>query len=186
MLAGGRSRRFGRNKLAEPFGGETLLAQAVRAVAQVCSEVVVVAAPAARPPGELPDVRVVHDARPHLGPLAGLVAGLVHATTATAVVVGGDMSSLVPGVLEELLGTLEETAADAAVLADGGTTRPLPLAIRKRCLAMAQYRLDEGERSLRVFLEALDVRVLAEEAWRALDPSGGTLRDIDRQEDMPG
>ncbi len=186
VLAGGRSRRFGRDKLAEPFGSEPLLAGAVRAVSQVCSEVVVVAAPGVRPPGVLPGVRVVHDERPHLGPLAGLVAGLVHTATAAALVVGGDMPGLVPAVLVEMIRTLDETAADAVVLADGDTTRPLPLAFRKRCLAMAQYRLDEGERSLRAFLEELDVRVLAEETWRALDPSGATLRDVDRPEDLPG
>lgn len=186
MLAGGRSERFGRDKLAEPFEGKPLLARAVHALAQVCSPVVVVTAPGARPPAGIPDVLIVHDARSHLGPLAGLVAGLANAKTATAMVVGGDMPSLVPRVLEELLGILEETGADAAILADGDTTRPLPLAIRKRCLAMAQYRLDEGERSLRGLLEALDVRTLDEETWRRFDASGGTLLDVDRPEDLPG
>jgi molybdopterin-guanine dinucleotide biosynthesis protein A len=164
-----------------------LLAAAVGAIAEMCEEIVVVCPPDREPP--LPDdvrVRVAHDARPHLGPLAGLVAGLSQTETATAVVVGGDMPSLVPGVLGELLRTLEETAADAAALADGPTIRPLPLAIRRRCLAMAQYRLDSGERSLWGFLEALDVRVVAEEVWRSIDPAGETLRDVDRPEDLPG
>ena len=43
VLAGGRSRRFGRDKLGEPLGTKPLLQHAIDALSQVTSEVVVVA-----------------------------------------------------------------------------------------------------------------------------------------------
>ncbi len=67
VLAGGQSRRFGRPKSEAVLGGVPLLARARRALAPVCSTVVV-----GRPP-ELPDLR------PGMGPLGGIEAGLAWA-----------------------------------------------------------------------------------------------------------
>ena len=49
VLAGGRSRRFGRDKLAEPVDGRPLLHHAIDAVRPIATEIIVVAAPGASP-----------------------------------------------------------------------------------------------------------------------------------------
>ena len=74
ILAGGRSSRFGRDKLAEPVDGRPLLRHAIDAVRPIATEIVVVAAPDATP--DVPaDVRVVHDPVAFEGPLAGARRG---------------------------------------------------------------------------------------------------------------
>ena len=95
---GGRSTRFGRDKLAEPVDGRPLLHHAVEAVAAVATDVIVVAPPdvdLAVPEG----VRLVHDEAPFEGPLAGCMTGLIAAREPLVVVAGGDMPSLEPAVL---------------------------------------------------------------------------------------
>src|SRR5262245_40559289 len=107
VLAGGRSSRFGRDKLAEPAGGTGLLDRAIAAVRPLGTEVLVVAAPGTDP--DVPDdVRVVHDPVAFEGPLSGLVNGLEAAREPIAIVVGGDSPSLVGAVLISMVDGLAE------------------------------------------------------------------------------
>lgn len=195
VLAGGASRRFGRDKLAEPVAGQPLLARAVTAVAAVCGEVVIVVAPGAPDPsveaGPAVSVRVVRDAVAHQGPLAGLAAGLADTTTPLAVVVGGDMPVLVPALLEALVRRLAEHPEDGpalAVLGAGGWARPLPGALRVAAARpVVEVLLRSGERRLRAIFDAVATLVLPEAEWRPFDPDGASLRDVDRPEDLrPG
>ena len=78
VLAGGRSARFGRDKLVEPIGDLPLFQHAVDALGALTTDVIVVAAPDVELPIEDP-VRLVHDAAPYEGPLAGCLTGLLMA-----------------------------------------------------------------------------------------------------------
>ena len=186
VLAGGRSSRFGRDKLAEPVGASTLLRRAIAALATVTTEVVVVAGPEANP--DLPDgVRLARDERAFEGPLAGCLAGLTAAGEPLALVVGGDMPTLQPAVLALLVRVLATTTADACVLEQQGAMRPLPMAVRTGTgTDLARRLVGERERRLGAILDRLIVRRLAEGEWRPLDPEAATLRDVDAPEDLRG
>ena len=184
VLAGGRSSRFGRDKLETVIDGRTLLDHALDAVRGVADETVVVA-----PPGQAravpPGVRVVHDPHRFEGPLVGLVTGMDALDVAVdrVIVVGGDMPTLVPDVLRRLL--LELDGAVAAVLADDHRRRPLPMALRRGPgVESATALVRDGERSLHALLDALDASVIPVTDWRPLDPNGATLRDVDTPGDL--
>lgn len=96
VLAGGRSSRFGRDKLVEPIDGEPLLWRPIRALAAAgCTEIVVVRPPASVAAGSPPDsprwpalppdltatIRLAFDAKAFGGPLVGIRAGLAAATS---------------------------------------------------------------------------------------------------------
>ncbi len=184
VLAGGRSSRFGRDKLAEPVGGRPLLERAVDAVRIVADVVVIVVSPGATIP--LSDgVLIAFDPRPFEGPLAGLAAGLaaLPADVDRVIVVGGDMPTLVVPVLRRLIRGLG--ACDVTVLADDDRPRPLPMAVRSAPASAATARLlAGGERRFRALLSELDVEVIAAAVWRVDDPHGSTLRDVDRPTDL--
>jgi molybdopterin-guanine dinucleotide biosynthesis protein A len=184
ILAGGRSSRFGRNKLAEPVDGRALLDHVVEAVRPYASEILVIAAPGATP--RLPEhTTLLHDPVAFEGPLAGLLAGLRAAAQPAVLVVGGDMPTLVGAVLDSMLDELDAPDIEAVVLAHEGRSRPLPMALRRdRALAGTARLVDAGERRLRALPGALTTRVVPEETWRALDPDGLTVRDIDTQADL--
>ena len=186
ILAGGRSSRFGRDKLAEPIAGRPMLDHVVERVRDVTSDIIVVTA-AATTPDVHRDVVIVRDDLPYEGPLAGLRIGLraVDPGVERVVVVGGDMPTIVPAVLDRLIAALGHR--EAAVLADVDRARPLPLAVRRAAASTAVDRLfDDGERRLRALLEHLDVEVIAYDVWREDDPGGESLRDVDVPEDLPG
>jgi molybdenum cofactor guanylyltransferase len=188
VLAGGRSIRFGPDKLAAPFRGRPLLWHALRAVAGLADESILVLAHDARlpdlPPAD-PDPSVVRDPLPDEGPLVGLLTGLRSTSAEVAVVIGGDMPLVRADVLRLLVDRVTSGEHVAAVLLDAGRRRPLPAALRVGPARTTAGRLvDAGERSLRSLAAALDAAAVEEAAWRALDPDGSSLRDVDTPEDL--
>jgi molybdopterin-guanine dinucleotide biosynthesis protein A len=189
VLAGGRSARFGRDKLREPYRGAPLVHHAILALSQVCGQVLVTLAPDDLRP-ELPrgiPLLVQHDPAEGEGPLAALAAALPNVTSDTVLVAGGDMPDLETPVLLELLRALEDSAADGAALQDAGRPRPLPVALAvRRARPVAVGLVRAGERRLRTLLDALRIAAIDEETWRALDPAGRTLFDVDTPADLSG
>lgn len=207
VLAGGSSSRFGADKLAAELGGRPLLHCALEAVAAVAGSIVVVIAPEAPAPSVPVALasRVVfaRDAIAHRGPLAGLEAGLAaidipvrdEAPRITgvprgrgdrlALVVGGDMPSLVPAVLRLLVGRLAPEEGVAAMTLGASDPAPLPMALRPGPVRPAVAAcLAGGRRSLRALLESVPSSVVPETDWRALDPLGATLFDVDTPADL--
>lgn len=184
VLAGGRSVRFGRDKLAEPVDGRPLLHHAIDGVRPVATEVIVVTAPGAAP--AVPDgVTIVHDPVAYEGPLAGLLVGLRAAREPNVVVVGGDMPSLVEPLLNAMVAALDEPDVEAVLLADDGRTRPLPMVVRRApAIAVAASLVGTGVRRLGALTDGLPTWIIGEEEWRAVDPEGRTLRDIDTPDDL--
>lgn len=188
VLAGGRSRRFGSDKLVAEIDGRSLLELAVASVATIATEVVVVVAP--NDDRRLPDARVpvrrAVDPEPYAGPLVGLRTGLEAAREPLVVAVGGDMPSVEPTILGLLVRSLTVAPEISAVaLATQGRLAPLPTAVRTGAATDAATRLvADGERRLRSLFERLPTRILDEREWRPLDPAAATLRDVDRPEDL--
>jgi molybdopterin-guanine dinucleotide biosynthesis protein A len=187
VLAGGRSRRFGRDKLAEEVGGRPLLHHPVLRLHEVCGEVIVVLPPDGREP-PMPSgilVRFARDADPARGPLAGVAAGLRTSAAERALVAGGDMPDLQVDVLREMLRASRETGAVAVALSDGGAARPLPCVLRVQPADEAVARLLEGGgTSLRDLLAAVSTVVVDEPTWTALDPGKRTVFDVDEPVDL--
>jgi molybdopterin-guanine dinucleotide biosynthesis protein A len=184
VLAGGRSSRFGRDKLAEHIDGRTLLDSAIDGLTPASTEILVVAAPDAAP--DLPaEARLIHDPIAFQGPLAGIAAGLGAAHESIVFVVGGDMPTLVGAVIDSMLVALDAPGVEAVVLEHEGRARPLPIALRREPASAAADRLlADGERRLRALIETLEATVIAEATWRALDPYGMTVRDVDTPADL--
>ena len=189
VLAGGRSSRFGRDKLREPYRGAPLLHHAVLRLAEVCREVVIVGSPEGPKP-DLPSgplLRLARDPVEGQGPLAGLAAGLAEVGTELALAAAGDMPDLSVAVLVAMVAQARESGSEATVLEQDGRLQPLPAVLRAEpARRAAQALLDQGERSLMGLLATLPVTRLHESSWRALDPEGRTFRDIDRPEDLSG
>ncbi|HJS27110.1 MAG TPA: molybdenum cofactor guanylyltransferase [Actinomycetota bacterium] len=187
VLAGGRSTRFGRNKLAEPYRGMPLLHHAALRLGEVCGRIVLVLAPEAAEPSMPPgvDVLIARDPTEGEGPLAGLHAGLLAAPSDLALVAAGDMPDLQTRVLLELLQVADQAPVDAVALQDGDRYRPLPCVVRSAAAADAGHTLlHAGRRALRDLLDALRVAVIDEATWVALDPGRRTLFDVDVPSDL--
>ncbi len=188
VLAGGRSTRFGSNKLLAPYEGQPLVHRPIEVLASICDEVIAVLAPGDSGIGLPPGVTIANDPADGDGPLAGLHTGLLAAVRSeSAVVVGGDMPELQQAVLREMLRVLHDADVEAVVLADADRPRPLPCALRTWAAAdMTHTLLHAGRRRLRDVIDSLRTAVIDEATWTTLDPERRSLIDVDEPGDMPG
>ncbi|MEJ7748232.1 MAG: molybdenum cofactor guanylyltransferase, partial [Candidatus Limnocylindrales bacterium] len=185
VLAGGRSSRFGRDKLVEPVGGRPLLDYAIDGVRQITEDIVVVTSVDGVAP-VLPVGRVVRDREAFEGPLMAVAVGLGATTAERLIVVAGDMPGLVPAVLWRLVDALADGSFEVAVLEVDGPPATLPMALRRAAAEPAARRLvASGTRRLAALPAALASVSVASAVWRLDDPAGSTLGDIDTPDDLP-
>ncbi len=188
VLVGGGSRRMGRDKASLVVGGAPLVERAVAALRAGTSpnrSVLVVGQDpdptTAHPPAPVGS-RWVSDLRRDAGPLAGLEAALAAAPDADAVLLTGvDHPWQSPTVLSLLSDGLlaADPARSAVVLGTARGPQLLIGAYRPSTLPIIRALLDAGERRLRSLWDHLDVEVIPQRTWRALDPLGATAVDVD-------
>ena len=184
VLAGGRSRRLGRDKAGEVLLGRTLLQRVVDKLAQAIQELVVVAAPE----GLLPPLeasvpwRRVEDIYPGQGPLAAIYAGLLAARYEHAVAVACDMPLLSVPLLRYLLSLRRE--ADVVLPVLGGLSDPLHAVYSRRCLDPMRRVLEGGWRRPVDFLGSVAVRYVAEDELDRFDPGHLSFFNVNSEEDL--
>ncbi len=162
VLAGGRSRRFGRDKAVEPVEGVAMAARVAAALrAAGAAEVAAVGGDAERLTAL--GLAVWPDDAPGEGPLGGIVTGLRHAATAghtVLVAVPCDLPWLDAATVAAVVDGLAPTPGDAAV-AMGVTARgrePLVAAWRVAAVGPAlEAAFAAGERSVHRALAGLTV-----------------------------
>jgi molybdenum cofactor guanylyltransferase len=186
LLAGGRSRRMGRDKAGLPWHGSTLARRAAGLLARCAAPpVIVVCAPGQDLPSLPAWVELVYDEQPGLGPLAGLAAGLAAAASqaALAVVCAVDAPLAHPEVFAALLSALGD--APAAVPHSDGRAQPLFAVYRSELAAPADELLAAGERRAAALGERAGARaverseLLAHPGVAAFDPDLASLLSLD-------
>lgn len=188
VVAGGRSRRLGRDKRALRLwgaGGPALIERTVGLLARVCAEVVV-ALDDPQAWGHLP-ARLVADTLPGAGVLAGLHAGISAASHPYALAVAADM----PFLSEALLRAMLELAGEADVLAleapgarNALAIEPLHAVYRTACAAHLGAALARGERGIAAALTGLRVATLPPEEARRHDPAGRSAFSVNTPEQL--
>ena len=180
ILAGGASRRMGRDKAFLEFGGEPLIARIAERLRAVVDEVIIAANDTARY-AAFAD-RCVPDVHPGIGTLGGIHAGLGAAAHQLAVIVACDMPFLNPDVLAwfvEVAGSANGAGdADLVVLRHDKGVEPLHAVYRKSCLPAIEATIRSGERCAFAFYDQIRVRYVHPAEIVALDPALYSLRNV--------
>jgi molybdopterin-guanine dinucleotide biosynthesis protein A len=177
VLAGGRSRRFGSDKLATPVAGRPLLDAALDAAVSAADAQVVVVGPVERPLP--PGVLVTREDPAYAGPFAAVAAGLELVDADVVLVLAGDLLDPAPAIPVLLDALASAPRADAAVLVDEhGRRQPLLAAFRVLPLRGCVVGVDTDGRAAGELLDGLRlVEVLDAVGWS---------RDVDAPDDLPG
>jgi molybdopterin-guanine dinucleotide biosynthesis protein A len=187
LLAGGGSRRMGRDKPAIPFpgAGDPPLVARVHGLLAPLAARCLVAGPGSF---DLP-CRVVPDAPGIPGPLGGLIAGLVASETELVLVAAADLPLVEPRLAQYLVDQARDRpGAEAVVCRRDGRLEPL-FALYRRSAA---ERLQEaatgltGRRglSLQRALARLGPWVIPEACWRPFDPQGSSFEGCNTLEEL--
>ncbi len=173
ILAGGLSRRMGRDKAALPAGDGTLIEHLARRLAPVVDETIVAGGSGRDHP---PGARIVPDQYPGLGPLAGIHAGLLAARYAHVWVVGCDLPDADPGLASLLRGLAGDY--DAVVPRLDGEPQGVCALYDRALASRIEDLLNAGERRVKMLLAASNVRYVTPEELRVVDPELRSFRNI--------
>ena len=184
VLAGGQSRRLGRDKVVEPVGGQPLISRVVQRISPLCDEVLVVVADQARgaalPLGR--GCRIVVDRYPGAGSLGGIFSGLDAADTSWALAVACDMPFLNLDLLRRMLSLRE--GFDAVVPVIKGRPEPTHSLYSKDCLPFIEPRLVSRDLKISGFYNDVRVKYLPEEEVRSLDPECLSFFNVNTPQDL--
>ena len=184
VLAGGRSRRLGRDKAVEPLGGKPLVRRVIDRLADVVDQMVVVVADieqAERLP--LPDsTLVVVDAYPDRGSLGGIFSGLSAASAEWGLVVACDMPFLNRRLLRHILD--QRVEHDAVVPVLDGRPEPTHAAYSKVCLSPMERRLEARQLKIAGFFDDVRVRPVSEAQVDEIDPDRLSFLNVNTPDDL--
>jgi molybdenum cofactor guanylyltransferase len=178
VLAGGASRRMGRDKANLPYEGTTLVERTVSIVRPRCSPVFVVSAPGQPLPAM--DAEVLRDEVRGVGPLLATGRGLQAAADAgleLAFVCAVDMPLLDADLIDALAGPAVRLGADV-VLPWDGRDHYLAGIYRTSLAGRVAELVAAGERSMRALVDAVDTQRIVMDKQRSLT-NVNTADDLD-------
>jgi molybdopterin-guanine dinucleotide biosynthesis protein A len=154
-LAGGASRRMGRDKALLPFGHGTLLDHTLDRLRAVCRDVRILSGRELR--YEDRGVRVETDLG--IGPLGAILAGLERSPHGRGVFLAVDLPSVPSALLARLLGELP--GHDAVVPLSEKGPEPLCAVYGEACRQPIRRRIEAGERKATAFFADVRVRLVS-------------------------
>lgn len=168
-VAGGHSRRMGRDKALLAWGESTLLDHTIDRLRETCEQVRLLTGPTARYHDR--GLPVDADVVPGTGPLGGLYTGLLRLTSgALGLFLAVDLPRVPVSLLQALLGLAEGFDVVVPVWSRG--PEPLCAVYRGSCLDPVLRRLQAGELRMTSFWPEVRVRRLGEaELARYGDPA---------------
>ena len=184
VLAGGMSRRLGRNKALEPVGGQLLIDRVTGQLSQIAQQTVVVVNDAQRESElNLPDTcKVVIDAYQGKGSLGGIFTGLSASDGEWGIVVACDMPFLNIRLFNHMLSQTQ--GCDAVVPVLDGRPEPIHAIYSKKCLPFIKSKINNNDLKISRFFDEIDVKFIPEENIISLDPGLLSFFNVNTQEDL--
>ena len=180
IVAGGKSRRMGRDKNLVEFDGEPLLSRAVNNVSALFSEVIIVTNQSI--PLEVTGAKVVRDTVANQGPLGGIGTGLKESSYETNFVLAVDMPFADPRVIRYLAGLTGQ--ADIVVPRTDSGLEPLFAFYSKRCIPAIEEVLGRGERKVAAIFPRLNVWIVGKSELAHLEGAEVTFINVNTSHDL--
>jgi molybdopterin-guanine dinucleotide biosynthesis protein A len=156
LLAGGKSRRMGRDKAFIEVGGVPLWKKQIAILQELSPDEIFISGP---PHEEWTDWQIVPDVQADAGPLGGIVACLRRCTHRHLLVLAVDLPRMNAGVLSSLL--RECDVETGVVPCSEDRFEPLAAIYPQRCLPLAERCLRERHFTLQEFVaRAVSARLL--------------------------
>jgi molybdopterin-guanine dinucleotide biosynthesis protein A len=181
VLAGGKSRRWGQDKVTLKLDGKPLACWVAEALRPAVEDLWLVTN---HPQDHLAlGLPLVTDLVPFLGPVGGLATALFYARTPWVLLASADAPFLNSELAAGLVKAAGQLSRPALVCRSEWGLEPFPGLYAARLLPRVQDFLQKN-RSFRGFLERIRPQVWEAEAWRTFDPEGASFVNLNKPEDL--
>lgn len=178
ILIGGKSRRFGRDKVLSSFRGTPLINHAVEVLQPIFDEVILVGH---RRTG-LEKYQVVEDIRPGCGPLGGIYTALSSTTAEFCFVCAADMPNMNPDFITHMVSLSDDH--DIIMPAWSKGREPLHAMYRRTILPHARTLLDQDVFRIFSLIEKVDTLFITDEIIRRYGDPEVMFSNINTMHDM--
>lgn len=180
ILAGGVSRRFGKNKAMSEYKGQTLIERIFNAIRPLFSEILI----SSNHTGlyDFLGVPVCRDIYPGMGPLAGIQSGLEHTSKKAVFVVACDMPYINPALINHMCGLLN--GYDVVVPFINGFYEPLFAVYSKKCLLPVTKMLSLNQRKINKLYSIINLFKVDVGIIQGFDPDLKSFININTMEDV--
>jgi molybdenum cofactor guanylyltransferase len=184
VLAGGKSKRLGRNKLVETIGNQSLLERVVSCLLLLKSEIIVVAAQDSSLPQLTNNSRLklVTDIYPKRGSLGGLYTGLFNSKSFYNLVVACDMPFLNLALLRYMIE--QAPGFDVVVPRIKEVYEPLHAIYSKNCQNPLELLIEQDRFSILELYPMVKVKHLGNEEIDRFDPRHLSFFNINTEADL--
>jgi len=186
LLAGGRSSRLGREKLAEVIAGKSLIERAISSLISLSQEIlIVISLKQARSSLSLytyPEAKTVVDLYPGKGSLIGIYTGLVHSTNFLNLVVACDMPFLNVNLLRYMIDI--SPGFDVIIPRIDDQMEPLHAVYSKNCIGPMESLIKQDNLKVTAFFDSVKVRYIGKEEMDRFDPERLSFFNINNEADL--
>jgi molybdopterin-guanine dinucleotide biosynthesis protein A len=179
VLAGGSSRRMGRDKAMMPLQGRPIIERIIRIMDGIFERTIIIAQ--AHQDFSLYGRQVVHDLVPGFGALMGLYTGLKKSPTWRVLAVACDMPFIQPGLLSYMCSV--DHPADVIVPKINGHFEPLLAIYSKSCLPAIEELIGKSDKSILSLYPKVTVREITQEEIELSDPEQKSFIKINTRQE---
>jgi molybdopterin-guanine dinucleotide biosynthesis protein A len=183
ILAGGQSKRLGRDKIKEIIGDKTLLERVISTLSVFNGEVTLVLAENSPSPdvSRYPQVKIVRDLYPGKGMIGGIVTGLSLSRHDYNLVVAADMPFLNSRLLRFLVDITDGN--DLVAYRKESNFEPLHAVYSRNCLPILAEVMQKNLRIIEL-AQRVKVRYLTDEELTRFDPDNRSFFNINTAADL--
>lgn len=183
VLAGGKSRRLGRDKALEVIGEQQLCQRVIKRLSLAGEDVIVVLSYSGQLTDEtLAGVKTVYDSYPASGALVGLYSGLRESNSTYNLVVGCDMPFLNIDLLHHLVSL--SPSFDVVIPRLDDNLEPLHAVYSKDCISTIESRLNSGNMKISDFIDSVKVKYVGQDEIDRFDPEHLSFMNVNSEADL--
>jgi molybdopterin-guanine dinucleotide biosynthesis protein A len=184
ILAGGKSVRYGHDKILEKINNTNLLDRVISQLEPISKDIIIVTANerAFTHLADRKNIRIVNDIIPGMGSLGGVYTGLVESRTHQNLVVAADMPFLNRDLLRYMIDVAD--GYDFTLPHINEWYEPLHAIYSKNCIASARAIFDQGKKVIVELFNYVKVRYVEAEEIDRYDPQHLSFFNINTRQDM--
>lgn len=187
ILAGGKSKRFGKNKAFLKIGGRILIDQIVEKMGRLSNEIIIVTN-ILKKFDYLPkkfdylNVKLIKDIIKYKGSLGGIYSGILFAKNNSIFVVACDMPFLNIPLLKYIISFFQDY--DVVIPKINNFFEPLHAIYSKKCIKPIKRLIDENNLKIIDFFKDVNVKFVKKNEIEKFDPDFLSIFNINTLEDL--
>jgi molybdopterin-guanine dinucleotide biosynthesis protein A len=184
ILAGGKSVRFGHDKVLEKIGDTSLLEQVISRTDPISKDIIIVTAKERNfaQLADHPKVKIINDIFPGQGSLGGIYTGLVESDSFHNLVVAADMPFLNESLLRYMIKVAD--GYDFVLPRVNNWYEPLHAIYSRDCIVPIKSILEQGKKVIVELFNYVKVRFIEVDEIEAYDPHHLSFFNINTKEDL--